>query len=324
MQHRTYRPALRRWGALAAAGVLILGLGACSSGDEAPAGERIVDVQGDELAIPDQPNRIISVHNAGTQPLIEAGAGDRLVAAQQLPIASIPPANRAAYEAIPNKIETNTPAEKLIGFDPDLFVSFNSADPGINEELAKVAPVVQLKISGERRPDWQQRTAVIGEVLGTSDVVEDLHEKLTARQSEIKEKYADVLAANTVVFLDSYERGNIYAAGTKSMIGDLFTPAGVRFAPSVTGGGTEAESNPGEFMASAEKLGDFLDADIILLGSNFDGGYNELQEALLANPLLARTDKIKQPIGLGTISSYAQANYMLDQLEKALQAAQNK
>ncbi|MFM9377326.1 ABC transporter substrate-binding protein [Gordonia sp. VNK21] len=313
----------RRWGALVAAGALTVSLVACSSGDDAAAGDRTVDVQGHELVIPDHPDRIASIFNASTQPIIELGAADRLVAVQTLPAANVPPANRAAYEAVPNKVAYNTPAEKLVPFDPDLIFSFNGAEKGVNEELGKIAPVAVMQTHGDKRADWQDRTDTIGEILDVPDEAKELKEALTKRQKDISEKYADVLAANTVVFLDSYERGNVFAAGTESMVGDLFTPAGVRFAPSVSGRGGGSD-NPGEFTASAEKLGDFLDADIILVGSNFDGGFNELQQALLDNPLLARSDKIKQPIGLATISSYAQANYMLDQLEKALTAAQQK
>lgn len=190
--------------------------------------------------------------------------------------------------------------------------------------MAKIAPVAVMQISGPGRSDWQGRSESAGEILGSVDKVNELKSALAARQASIKETYADILAANTVTVLDSYETGNLYAAGTKSMVGDLFTPAGVRFAPSVTGAGTRPDSNPGEFDASTERLGDYLDADIIFVGSNFDGQYNQLQKDLLANPLLAARSSSVQPLGLTTISSYAQADYMLDQLEAALKSARDR
>lgn len=306
------------------AGALAFALAGCSSGVEdeaAPNGERTVSVQGVETTIPAHPERIIAVHNAATQPLIEAGGEGRIIAAQNLPVAMMPAANRQAYEAIPDKIDTAATAESLGALNPDLIVTFDTNQPGANDELAKVAPVAVMQISGQGRADWQGRSAAAGEILGTSAKVEELKKALTARQAKIKADYADVLAAKTVTVIDSYEAGNFYAVGTKSMVGSLFAPAGVRFAPSVTGAGSRPESNPGEFSASMERLGDYLDADIILVGSDFDGEYNALQRQLLANPLLSSSTKPIQPLGLTTISSYAQANYMLDQLEAALQAA---
>ncbi|GAA3958609.1 ABC transporter substrate-binding protein [Gordonia caeni] len=315
---------LSRWAAVAAAGVLAVGLVGCSSGTDSADGERTVDLQGVETTIPDHADRIISIHNASTQPLIEAGGADRIIAALEMPAAMVPPANRAAFEAIPDKIELNTPAESLAAMSPDLIVTFDSNEPGNNEEMTKIAPVAVMQISGPGRADWQGRSQAAGEILGSTDKVDDLRSALTERQETIKKTYADVLAANTVTVLDSYETGNLYASGTKSMVGDLFGQAGVRFAPSVSGDGTRPESNPGEFEASTERLGDYLDADIIFVGSNYDGQYNQLQKDLLANPLLAARSASVQPLGLLTISSYAQANYMLDQLEKALKAARDE
>lgn len=313
----------RRIAALAAGAAAVVALASCSSGAGDADGDRDVDVQGTTYSIPSDPQRIVAIFNAATQSLIEAGGGDRIVAAQELDITGVPPANREAYEAIPAKIDMDASAESQASHDPDLFVSVDFVEPGLNDELAKFAPVAIMQVSGEGRADWRGRSKAAGEILGTSDTIEELDAKLVARQKEIKEKFADVLANNTVTVLDSYEAGNLYAYGAKTMVGDLLTGAGVRFAPSVTGEGTNPDSNPGEFTESSEQLGKYLDADIVLFGADYDGGYNDLQQALVTNPLVASSGKVAEALGPLTISSYTQSLYLLDNLEKALKTAQS-
>ncbi|MEJ9080156.1 ABC transporter substrate-binding protein [Gordonia malaquae] len=296
-------------------------LAGCSSGASDVGGDRTVSVQGTDYTIPSDPQRIVSIFNAATQALIEAGGADRIVAAQDLSLNLVPAANRAAYKAIPAKIDMDGSAESQASYNPDLFVSVDFVEPGLNDELAKFAPVAIMQVSGKGRPDWKGRSKAAGEILGTSDKITELETTLAARQADIKSRFADVLGSKTVTVLDSYERGNLYAYGTKSMVGSLFGDAGVRFAPSVAGDGTTPDTNPGEFESSAEKLGDFLDADIVLVVSDYDRKYDELQTALVNNPLLANSGKPVQSLGMGQISSYAQANFLLDSLEKALTAA---
>ncbi|GAB07376.1 ABC transporter substrate-binding protein [Gordonia amarae] len=314
---------LTRWGAVAVAGVLAVGLVGCSSGDSGDGGdEHKLTLQGTEVTLPSNPQRIISVHNAGTQALIEVGAGDRLVAAATMDTPMVPPANREAYAKIKNKIDGTAPAETLTQYDPDLIVTIDAGDPGANKDLAALAPTAIMKIRGTERTDWEGRTKSAAAILGTTDKFDALQEKLKRRQISIKTTYADVLTKVKVTVLDSHEPGEIYVAGTKSMIGDLFGQAGVVFADSVTGDGTAPDTNPGEFTASPEKLGQFLDADAIFVASDFDGGHNALQRQLLNNPLLKSSKKPVFGLGTVTISSFAQADYMLDQLEKALSELQ--
>ncbi|GEE01042.1 hypothetical protein nbrc107696_14880 [Gordonia spumicola] len=307
----------------AAAGLAAVVLVGCSSGTENVGGDRTVDVQGTEYTVPSDPQRIVAIFNAATQSLIEAGGGDRIVAAQELPLSNVPTANRAAYQAIPAKVDMDASAESQASHNPDLFVSVDFVEPGLNDELAKFAPVAIMQVSGKGRPDWKGRSKAAGEILGTSDKIAQLDAALTARQEDIKKRFADVLGSKTVTVLDSYERGNLYAYGAKSMVGTLFTAAGVRFAPSVTGDGTSPDTNPGEFESSSEKLGSFLDADIVMVVSDFDRKFDELQTALVNNPLLAGSGKTVQSLGLGQISSYAQADFMLDSLEQALTKARS-
>ncbi|MFT4088266.1 MAG: ABC transporter substrate-binding protein [Gordonia sp. (in: high G+C Gram-positive bacteria)] len=315
--------AATRWSALLIAGVAAVGLVGCSSGEGDAKGNRTIDAQGTQVSIPDHPERIVATFNGVTQALIEAGGADRIVAAQELPIASVPPANRAGYEKIGKKIEMTASAESLTSLNPDLFASVND-DEVPNADYKKIAPVVIFQTFGKQRFDWQARSVVAGEILGTQDKVKELSEALAKRQADIKTKYADVLAKNTFTYLDSIEQGNLYAVGAKAMLGQLLTPAGIRFAPSVSGPGPKTDTNPGEFQAPLDQLGTYLDSNIILTGSNFDGVQTQLQQDLLKNPLIADSGKIIQPIGLVQISSYAQANYILDRVEKALQAAKDK
>ena len=318
------RIARTRIAALSMAAAVALVAAGCSSGESDTEGTRSVDIQGTAYSVPADPQRIIAIHNADTQALIEAGAGARLIAAQKMKPSAIPPAYRGAFDAIPNKIDMKDPAEKLAGFTPDLFVSVDVAEPGVNDELAKSAPVAIMQISGKQRTNWEGRSRAAAAILGNEGAVDGLAAKLAERQAQIKRDYADVLSTKTLTVLDSYERGNMYAYGTKSMVGDVFSKAGVRFAPSVTGGGTSPDKRPGEFTESSEQIGKYLDADIVMIGSDFDLKYSELQKSLVDNPLVVGANKIVQPMGLLTISSYAQAQFMLDSLEKALTAARDK
>lgn len=310
----------KRATALLVAATTAVALVGCSSGEGDAQGERTVNIQGTDTVIPNNPTRIVATFNGTTQALLDAGGAGRIVAAQELAPNNVPPANRAAYEQIGTKIEMTAPAESLVSLKPDLFVSVNS-DEVPNDDYRKLAPVAIMLTFGPQRPHWQERSAAAGEILNTQDKVAELKANLEKRQAEIKSTYASVLADNTFTFISAYEQGNVYAVGAASMLGELLTPAGVRFASSVTGPGPEPK-NPGEFIVPVEQLGTFLDADIVLTASDYEGKQSGPNEELLRNPLLAQSGKIIQPIGLVQISSYAQANYILDRLEDALKAAQ--
>ncbi|WP_024795663.1 ABC transporter substrate-binding protein [Tomitella biformata] len=307
-------------GGLAAA----LALAGCSSaadsadGSDGPAaGVRVIEIQGASYEIPAEPQRLVGVHNASIQPILEAGG--TLVAAAQYPESIIAPGNRAAYAAIPEKFDVTdgVNTEQVLTFSPDLVLAIDRNTPEELAHLEAAGPLAIFKVDGEARSDWRGRVAGAGEILGTSDKVDALEKKYQDRAAQIKSEYAAELAANKIVVISSWDNTGFTAYGPDSMAGRIFTDAGATFIDAVQD--DSGEKSPGEFIGAFENLGDVTDAGIVLVGSNFEGEYDEFQRTLVESPLLSANAKVVAPVGLTTVSGYSQAFYMLDQFEAALQ-----
>lgn len=307
--------------------VAALALSGCSSAADSAAGPgdvdatavRTIEIQGSSYEIPADPQRLVGLHNASVQPILEAGG--TLVAAPKLPESIIAPANRAAYAAIPEKFDdaAGISAELVLTYSPDLVLGVDRNAPEELANLEAAGPLAIFKIDGEARSDWRGRVAGAGEILGTSDQVDALEKKYQDRAAQIKSEYAAELAANKIVVVNSWDNTGFTAYGPNSMAGVIFTDAGATFIDAVQD--DSAEKSPGEFKAAFENLGDATDAGIVLVGSNFEGEYDEFQRVLVDSPLLSANATVVAPIGLTTVSGYSQAFYMLDQFEAALKQA---
>lgn len=212
------------------AGVLVLGLAACSGTENetesetqnAASGETAVEQTGEwprtvqtddgELTLEEQPERIVSTSTTLTGSLLAIGAP---VVATAYTGANNPgltdehgffsqwtePAEEAGVEKLWSNAEPEI--EKAATFAPDLIiVSKNSGDSQYEhiDKLKEIAPVMVLDYSGA---DWQDITTTLGEATGYEEGAKEAIASYDERLAEVKENInvpADKTASPFIIF----------------------------------------------------------------------------------------------------------------------------
>lgn len=267
--------------------------------------------------------RIVTVHNIGTAPLLDLGV---------IPVGRGPVAENQVTPELWDRIKDvpvvasggELEIEKIAALDPDLIISHNAMDVGVATQLEAIAPVLVVDIAGAGRADWQGRVEQIATKLGMTAHYQQLLDDFTARTASIKSEYAEVLAENTFSVISSWEPGKFIIHGSDSLFSKPFTRSGMVTAPSsekVAQGGDAHEAE-----VSIEKLA-IVDGSVILHSTDMRGDVaSESLQQLMESELFAQLPaaEAEQVYGGGrsTIGSFASANYNLDVFEAALAALQ--
>lgn len=291
------------------------GSGGGGSGDE-----RKITVQGTSYTVPADPKSVVTLHNACLMPLLDVGGS--VAATIEVPESAVPPKHRAAVKKITtfgDAAEQTATAEEILAQDPDLIIAYDRLDPAVLEEVKKVAPTVVVKIDKEFRTKWEERVSGAAAIYDDEAAFDELEKAYADHAAKVKKDHAAALKKVTFSVAASWDQQNFTAYGPSSMIGSILSDAGATFADSVSG--DEDQENPGEFEESLEKLGDFLDGDLLLVASSYEGELDETNKALADSPHAKRADLDVHPIGPVTVSCFAQAEFVLDELEKILKDA---
>lgn len=249
--------------------LLLIGLlGACSSTDKTNTAETsatestnathtVTDTLGHEVAIPNQPKRIIGSY-----------LEDYLIALGEKPVAqwtvgsgSIQDYLQSELKGVPT-ISYDLPYEKVLSFEPDLLLVSSSAivEGGKYGQYSKIAPTYVVKNGTD--VTWETQLKDIGKVLDkkqqADNIISDYQEKVTKTRSELADKINGKTAAvlwvtNNSAFMVSENRSS-----GRIVYGDL--QFGVP--PLVAEISKEATSDWS--AVSSEKLAE-LDADYIIL-----------------------------------------------------------
>lgn len=312
--------------ALAAATVLA----ACSSDSadaEAADGFRtVVDSEGTEVEVPEDPQRVIALNFSATQSVLDLGV--TLVGQGAYRPGLLPEGRETELDNVPIVLDDEKPnIEEIASLEPDLILIPNVFDSAVNDQLREIAPSYVYSHGGEKRGDWQNRVSEVADAINRTEEAEQLDADFQARQSEIAESYAEVLEEYSFGIVGSYNPQEFYAMGSTSMVGEILTPIGVRWSENEDAAVADAPGAENTF--SFEELGSvFGDADVLLYSTNLLGETDELIDALLANSLFeslpaAENDRLF-PWGKMTVAGYTDAFYSLDQFEAALQDLQNR
>lgn len=284
---------------------------------------RVISTTFGDVEIPVAPQRIVTVHNIATQPLIELGVvpvGVGSVAQNQ-----VPPENWERMADIPvvDSAGAGINFEQVAALEPDLIFALNITPEDALAKLRQIAPVIQIGIGGADRPQWQKRAAQIADAVGRQAEYEALEAAFAARQAEVKARFADVAAEHTVAAWATWADAVVYVFPSNSMIGNILLPAGAVFAQAPEALRTETGA---ETEVSNEAVGTyFSDADIVLYGTNLDLTTNDFTTAQrsMANyaALPAVAEGHEFPIGKVTIAGFGDANATLDNYIAAMSAA---
>ncbi|WP_028649827.1 ABC transporter substrate-binding protein [Nocardiopsis sp. CNT312] len=298
---------------------------AASEGGEAAAGTRTVtDSTGAEVEVPAEPERVVTLHYAATQPVFDLGVTP--VGQSQYQPGIVPEDLVDDFEAVPVVAEGVEPnLEEIAGLEPDLILAPNVYEEEVVEQLEAVAPVYVFTLRGGDRAKWFQRTEEVADALGVPEKADELAAEFAARQQEIADTYADVIDGKTVGVIGAFEENSFYAWGEESMSGTLLVPLGFTWSAQ-EGEAVAAEAEP-EATVSNESLDSVVgDVDVLFYDSDLRGEVNpfmaDLQETTLYQELPAVQDGHAYPAGKNTVAGYTDANYTLDRVVEALEDLQ--
>ncbi|WP_051217914.1 ABC transporter substrate-binding protein [Nocardioides insulae] len=312
-----------------AATIALTGCGGSSEADDetgASAETRTVtDASGEEVEVPADPQRVVTLHYAATQSVLDLGAplvGQGVVEEDILPEDEV-----EEVMAIPIvATDSSEPdLEQIAGVEPDLVLAPNTLEEEVLDQLRDVAPVYVFTLRGGDRANWTQRVDEVADALGREEEKEELATEFEARQSELAAEYADVIEGKSVGVIGAFEENNFYAWGEDNMTATILLPLGFTWSAQENAV-VEGEEEP-EATVSFEKIGSTVgDADILFLDSDFREQVNPFMEGLQKTTLYQDLPAVKAghdyPGGKNTVAGYTDANYVLDRVEDALQDIQ--
>lgn len=304
---------------------LTLALVGCASGgggDPQRATRTVTDSTGAQVQVPDNPQRVVSLHYAGTQTMIDLGRFP--VGQAEVDENLVPEQLAAQVESIPvvaSRSEINV--EAVANLKPDLILAHEQVDPGVVDQLDKIAPV--YKFSLRPRGGWQVRVDLFGELFNEQGKAAQLRADLSGRQQQLKTDYADVIDGKTVATIDTYRADTAYVNGAANMSGQLLVPVGFTWSPDEEAAAAQFGEDPPEGEISTEQLpSSFGDADVIFYGTDLrakpTAGTSDLLASKGYQGLPAVRTKNSYPFGKLTIAGYQDANYALDRVEDALKS----
>ncbi|MHA7966929.1 AraC family transcriptional regulator [Paenibacillus sp. CAU 1782] len=171
--------------------------GAASSSEPAAQQRTKTDALGNEVVLPDQPQRIIASYledhlvALGIKPVAQWSVYDGKTVQFYLQdeLAEIP--------VIPGEL----PYEVVAGFEPDLILIDNAemASGGKYEQYAKIAPT--YTVGDQANNDWRQELLIVGEVLNKSEEAKAALEAYERKASEAKEQIQETFGSPSAAVL---------------------------------------------------------------------------------------------------------------------------
>lgn len=328
---------LSRAAMIAVAGVSSLALlVGCSGGGEAADSataadtRTVTDATGTEVEVPADPQKIVTLHYAGTQALQDLGGEPS--GQGPFPETGVPEDRVEALKKIPLVSGEEPDLEKVAEAEPDLILSPNTNDPAVIEQLNEIAPVFQFTLRGGDRANWTQRVEEVAEATNRTDNLEKLDSDFKAEQERIAKDNADAIKGKKVAVVSSFKENTAFIWGGDNMTGTLLKPLGFEWSSDedamVKENAKKTDPPEPEAEISAELLDKALgDADIIFVTSDLRGQYDELTKDLIDSAVFKELPAVKAgqvyPGGKSTIGGYADAKYGIEMAEKAVKSEAN-
>jgi iron complex transport system substrate-binding protein len=290
----------------AAAGAATLGLTACSDDRSAPptptaagSGGFPVTVVGKEgtATIPALPQRVVALgFERDAETALALGVTPIAMSESSLYPNLIAPWTEAKLTGSkPELLNTSEgfPFEKIVGLRPDVILATDSNTLADNyARLTQIAPTVSY-IQSVESDTWQQRTDLIGKVLGRSEQAQTV---ITETEDKIKKAAQDnpTFAGKTVSFTVVAGR-EVYTVLEKDTSGTFLKQLSLTISPKVTA--LPESSYPGRALVSLENLG-VLEADVVIVTYQSDDDRTFLEASQLFQQLNAVKNGAYIPLDL--------------------------
>lgn len=321
-----------------AAGAAAVALAACSSGSssaadgsghDSPDTRTVTDATGQEMKVPARPAKVVVLHYAGAQAMLDlgvtpagtaaVGAGGDASAATKLTTEEL----WAQLKDIPtiDNADGAPDAEKVAELEPDLILATNALEDSVISQMEDIAPTYQFLLRGGDRAKWWVRVQQIADALGVTDAYDSLDADWKKDLEQAAQEYKDVAEDLVVAAYDMYEEGNLYLWGEGNMVGTVLSPLGITWSADENAAVTSEEE--AEKAVAAERTLDVLgDANVLFYGTDLRNNPNPLTDAYHQSDLYQQLPAVKEghtfPFGKCTIAGFTDARYSLDQVTSAL------
>lgn len=336
-------PTRRQLLGTSAAGAAALALAACSGGGEdagtsgasdagGTSGTRTVtDATGAQVEVPADPQKIVVLHYAGTQALIDLGgkpagtAGLGTTGGQQDVKKFTTPQIWDVMKDVPviDDGKGNPDVEKVAELEPDLILATNALEDALIQQLKDIAPVYQFLLRGGERKEWWVRVQQVADAVNRTAQYEKLQSDWQAELKAAGEKYAAVTGDLVVGVYDVYEEGNVYLWGSQNMAGTIITPL-IPTWSAQEDQAVQGEKSAEKAVAVEQTLDVLGDANILFYGTDMTAQPNPLNAAYQGSDLYTQLPAVQQghtyPFGKCTVAGFSDARYSLGQVTAALDA----
>ncbi len=182
----------------------------------------LTDGRGDPVALPPEPQRIVSLAPSTTELVFALGAGDRLIA--DTAYCQFPEEARD----LPHIQGFDSPnAERLLELEPDLVLASNITSPATANRLRELGlPVFVLPSQG--LDGLVTDIELLGNVLGRNEAAADLLAKFTQIRTELGMRFAGLNDEERPRVFLAYGERETYTAGPGTFPDQLIREAGGR------------------------------------------------------------------------------------------------
>lgn len=192
----------------------LLLLSACSgqiSGDVT-----VTDLQGTEVTLSGQIEKIISLSPSTTEILFALGADEKIVGVDA----------SSNYPAEANEIArvgdyNGVNAESVIALEPDVVLASDNLQKETIEQL-RAANIPVLSVEAQSLDKMEQSITLIGEVVGEQEAAQTLLKQLADKQNAVK----DACDGTTVYYVMSFGEYGNWTSGPGSFINDMIKIVG--------------------------------------------------------------------------------------------------
>lgn len=331
------RPLARRTLVSGLTVLCLVGTAACGSSgtsggtQSAPASQAgdtrtVTDAKGVQVQVPSKPSRVVVLHYAGTQAVLDLGmkpvgtgpagqAGDDgedyVPAHLWKELKDIPIVNKGP------EVDVEAVAKQ----EPDLILATNTTEDDVLAQLRKIAPVYQFTLRGGARKDWQSRVGQVADALNRTPQFEQLRRDWDAELKAAATKYSGVTKGVKTSVIGAYEQGNFYAWGQGNMQGTILLPLGFTWS-AATNAAVAGEKEPEATLSNEKILTTVQDADMLFIDTNVKDTPNAFMQALQKTSLYQQVPAVKKkhayPFGKNTIAGFSDARFSLGKVTKAL------
>lgn len=274
-------------------GILILasfGLAACGNSDNTSQSDTkksstqtettltITDSNGDQIEVPNNPEKVVVFDNGSLDTMDALGVGDKVVGAATSSL----PEYLSSYKKVESAGGIKEPhLEKINQLQPDLII-ISGRQRDFQKDLSQIAPTIFLSLDAKNPwESFQQNVTILGEIFGKQEEAKTQLEELSSAIDQTKKK-AEATDKKALVTLVNEGQLSAYGSGSRfGFIHDLF---GFEQADDQIEASTHGQSVSYEYVL--EKNPDIL---FVVDRTKAIGG-DDSKDDISANELVAQTN----------------------------------